>query len=94
MRLSVSSGGQIFHVALDRFQLGDDYRKLALVVMKAFVRALEDVLARDRGATIESPKLIEPVTNSAPPSGCGLRAAYAGWLKTQARKGANVVAAL
>jgi len=57
-----------------------DYRKLALAVMKAFVRALEDVLARDRGATIESPKLIEPVTNSAPPSGCGLRAAYAGWL--------------
>jgi integrase len=54
--------------------------------MKAFVRALEDVLARNRGATIESPKLIEPGTNSAPPSGCGIRAAYEGWLKTQPRK--------
>jgi integrase len=54
--------------------------------MKAFVRALEDVLARNRGATIESPKLIEPATSSAPPSGCGLRAAYEGWLKTQPRK--------
>jgi hypothetical protein len=69
---------QVFRINLD--PNCRDYRKLALAVMKAFVRALEDVLARDRGATIESPKLIEPVTNSAPPSGCGLRAAYAGWL--------------
>jgi hypothetical protein len=47
---------------------------------------LEDVLARNRGEAIESPKPVEPAPNSAPPSGCGLRAAYEGWLKTQARK--------
>jgi hypothetical protein len=59
---------------------------LALAVTRAFVRALEDVLARNRGEAIESPKPVEPAPNSAPPSGCGLRAAYEGWLKTQARK--------
>jgi integrase len=75
---------QVFRINLD--PNCRDYRKLALAVMKAFVRALEDVLARNRGATIESPKLTEPATDSAPPSGCGLRAAYEGWLKTQSRK--------
>jgi integrase len=75
---------QVFRINLD--PNCRDYRKLALAVMRAFVRALEDVLARNRGATIESPKLIEPAMNGAPPSGCGLRAAYEGWLKTQPRK--------
>jgi hypothetical protein len=47
---------QVFRINLDRNCR--DYRKLALAVMKAFVRALEDVLARNRGATIESPRPI------------------------------------
>jgi integrase len=75
---------QVFRINLD--PNCRDYRRLALSVMKAFVRALEVILARNRGATIESPKLIDPATNSAPPSGGGLRAAYEGWLKTQSRK--------
>jgi integrase len=75
---------QVFRINLDPNCL--DYRRLALAVMKAFVRALEDVLARNRGEPIESPKLVEPGAMSAPASGCGLRAAYEGWLKTQARK--------
>jgi hypothetical protein len=75
---------QLFRINLDPNCL--DYRKLALAVMKAFVRALEDVLARNRGEPIESPKLTEPALNGASQSACGLRAAYEGWLKTQARK--------
>jgi integrase len=46
---------------------------------------LEDVLARHRGEPIESPNLLEPDTD-APLSGCGLRAAYEGWLKIRPRK--------
>jgi hypothetical protein len=75
---------QLFRINLDPNCA--DYRKLALAVMRAEVRALEDVLARNRGEPVESPKLTEPAVNSAPSSGCGLRAAYEGWLKTQPRK--------
>ena len=57
---------QVFRINLD--PNCRDYRKLALAAMKAFVRALEDVLARNRGATIESPKFVEPSGNSAPSS--------------------------
>jgi hypothetical protein len=61
-----------------------DYRKLALAVIKAFVRALEDVGARHRGEAVDSPKLIEP-TGKARPSSCSLRAAYEGWDKMEQR---------
>jgi integrase len=54
-------------------------------VIKAEVRALEDVLARHRGAPIDSPKLIEP-SSRAPVSSCSLRAAYEGWDKMEPRK--------
>ena len=47
---------------------------------------LEDVLARNRGEPIESPKVVEPGGSSAPFSGCGLRAAYEGWVKVEPRK--------
>jgi integrase len=62
-----------------------DYRKVALAVIKAFVRALEDVGARHRGEAIDSPKLIEP-GSKASASGCSLRAAYEGWEKMEPRK--------
>ena len=75
---------QLFRINLDP-NCGD-YRKLALSVMRAEVRALEDVLARNRGEPIESPKVIEPGGSSAPFSGCGLRAAYEGWVKVEPRK--------
>ena len=57
-----------------------EYRKLALAVIKAEVRALEDVLARHRGEPIESPKLLEPGNSPprraaacAPPTMAGTR---------------------
>jgi hypothetical protein len=71
---------QVFRINLDPNCL--DYRKLALAVVKAEVRALEDVLARNRGTPIDSPKLIEP-RSKAPASGCSLRAAYEGWEKME-----------
>jgi integrase len=73
---------QVFQINLD--PACADYRKLALAVIKAFVRALEDVGARHRGEAIDSPKLIEPSSNA--PVSCGLRAAYEGWNKMEARK--------
>ena len=54
-------------------------------MIKAEVRALEDVLARSRGTPIDSPKLIEPISK-APATGCSLRAAYEGWEKMEPRK--------
>jgi integrase len=74
---------QVFRINLDPNCL--DYRKLALAVIKADVRALEDVLARNRGTPIDSPRLIEP-RSKAPASGCSLRAAYEGWEKMEPRK--------
>jgi integrase len=78
---------QLFRINLD--PNCPDYRKLALAVMRAEVLALEAILARNQGEPIESPKLVEPTLNSSPPSGCSLRAAYDGWLKTQSRKRAT-----
>jgi integrase len=76
---------QVFRINLD--PNCPDYRKLALAVMRAEVRALEDILARHQGEPIESPKLLEPAVGiSAPASGCGLRAAYEGWLKVAPRR--------
>jgi integrase len=74
---------QVFGINLD--PACADYRKVALAVIKAFVRALEDVGARHRGEAIDSPKLIEP-SSEAPVSGCSLRAAYEGWEKMEPRK--------
>ncbi len=73
---------QLFRINLD--PACADYRKVALAVIKAEVRALEDVLARNRGAPIDSPKLPEP-SSTAPVSSCSLRAAYQGWDKVEAR---------
>jgi integrase len=73
---------QVFRINLD--PACADYRKVALAVIKAFVRALEDVGARHRGEAIDSPKLIEPNIN-APISSCSLRAAYEGWDKVEVR---------
>jgi hypothetical protein len=56
---------QLFRINLD--PNCPDYRRLALAVMRAEVRALEDILARNRGAPIESPKLPDLGGNSAPP---------------------------
>ena len=75
---------QLFRINLDQNCV--DYRRLALAVMRAEVRALEDIASRSRGEPIESPKLVEPGAMCGPASGCGLRSAYEGWLKTQARK--------
>jgi hypothetical protein len=74
---------QVFRINLD--PNCPDYRKLALAVIKAEVRALEDVLARNRGTPIDSPKLVEP-GGKAPVSGYSLRAAYEGWEKMEPRK--------
>jgi integrase len=73
---------QLFRINLD--PACADYRKVALAVIKAEVRALEGVLARNRGEAIDSPKLTEPSSN-APVSSCSLRAAYQGWDKVEAR---------
>jgi integrase len=74
---------QLFRINLD--PACADYRKVALAVIGAEVRALKDVLARHRGDVIESPKLSDP-SSTAPVSSCSLRAAYAGWDKIEARK--------
>jgi integrase len=73
---------QLFRINLD--PACADYRKVALAVIKAEVRALEDVLARNRGQPIDSPKLSD-LTSTTPVSGRALRAAYAGWDKMEAR---------
>ena len=73
---------QLFRIKLD--PACADYRKLALAVIKAWVRTLEAVLARNRGAPIDTPKLVEP-SSKAPVSSCSLRAAYEGWDKMEQR---------
>jgi integrase len=76
---------QLFRINLDPECA--DYRRLALAVMRAEVRALEAIQARHRGDPIESPKLIEPGGGiGAPSSGCRLRVAYEGWLKVAPRR--------
>jgi integrase len=74
---------QVFRINLD--PACADYRRVALAVIKAEVRALEDVGARHRGKAIDSPKLIQP-GSKVPASSCSLRAAYEGWNKMEARK--------
>lgn len=77
---------QLFRINLDATCV--DYRKVALAVIKAEVRALEDVLARNRGQPIDTPKL--PDLTSAAVAGHGLRAAYDGWDKMEARPSLRV----
>src|SRR6266446_7950482 len=48
--------------------------------------ALHERTRATRREPIESPKLIEPGGSRAPSSGCGLRAAYEGWVKVEPRK--------
>ena len=60
------------------------YRKVARAVIEAWVRALEDVRARNRGQPIDSPKLVEP-GGKGPVSSCSLRTAYEGWDKMEQR---------
>src|SRR4029077_17137837 len=73
---------QLFGINLD--PVCGEYHKASLAVIRAEVRALQDVLARHRGEAIESPKLLE-LGSTAPVSGCSLRAAYEGWDKVEAR---------
>ena len=61
-----------------------DYRKAAMALMRSWVRALQDVSARQRGEPIESPPMPE-TKRTAPTSGRSLRAAYNGWVKMQER---------
>jgi len=74
---------QVFRINLDPACAA--YRKVALAVIKAEVRALEDVRARNRGTPIDSPKLHEPESKVSA-SSCSLRAAYDGWNKMEVRK--------
>ena len=75
---------QVFRINLD--QNCPDYRRLALAMMRAEVRALEDIAARSRGEPIEIPKIVEPAATSVPVSGRRLRAAFDGWLKIEPRR--------
>ena len=63
---------QLFRINLD--PRCPDYRKLALAVMRAEVRALENVLARNRGEPIESPPASELPPGRHRPSLCPVQA--------------------
>src|SRR5262249_27682088 len=67
-----------------------DYRKLALAVIKANVRALKDIAARNRGEPIDTPKLLEPASTRSPIQGEGLDAAYNAWLKAKKRSASAI----
>jgi integrase len=73
---------QLFRINLDPACAA--YRKVARAVIEAWVRALEDVRARNRGQPIDSPKLVEP-GGKGPVSSCSLRTAYEGWDKMEQR---------
>ena len=83
IRFEVNEMLQVFRINLD--QSCPDYRRLALAMMRAEVRALEDIAARSQGEPIESPKIVEPAATGAPVSGEGLRAAFDGWVKIEPR---------
>jgi integrase len=78
---------QVFRINLD--PNCPDYRKLALAVTKANVRALKDIAARNRGEPIDTPKLLEPSTHPTVRSE-GLDAAYDGWLKAKKRSASAI----
>jgi hypothetical protein len=83
IRFEVNEMLQVFGINLD--QSCPDYRRLALAMMRAEVRALEDIAARSRGEPIESPKMVEAAGTSAPTSDGRLRAAFAGWVNVEPR---------
>lgn len=71
--------------ALDAFQITLDpkcahYRKLGMEVLRAHVRGIRAIAARDRGEPIETPPLILPQANGAATGGT-LRDALEGWRK-------------
>ena len=74
---------QVFQINLDPNCL--DYRKLALAVMRAWVRALEAIQARHRGEPIETPPLNLPDTVVTTADGGKLKDALEGWKKHRAR---------
>ena len=78
---------QVFRINLD--PNCPDYRKVALAVIKANVRALKDIAARHKGEPIDTPKLLEPSQHS-PIHGEGLDAAYSAWLKAKKRSASAV----
>jgi integrase len=61
-----------------------DYRKGAMALMRSWVRALQDISARQKGEPIESPPMPD-MQRTTPSSGRSLRAAYDGWVKMQDR---------
>jgi integrase len=61
-----------------------DYRKAAMALLRSWVRALQDISARQRGEPIESPPMPE-TGRTAPTSGRSLQAAYNGWVRMQER---------
>src|SRR5262249_35086827 len=61
-----------------------DYRKAAMALMRTWVRALQDIAARQRGEPIESPPMPD-MQRTTPSLGRSLRAAYDGWVKMQER---------
>jgi integrase len=67
-----------------------DYRKAAMAVMRAEVRALEAIAARHAGEPIESPPMPE-LQRGLPSSGRSLRAAYDGWVKIEKRPASTVL---
>lgn len=79
---------QVFRINLDPNCL--DYRKVALAVIKANVRALKDIAARNRGEPIDTPKLMEPSSLCSPVESEGLDAAYGAWLKAKKRSASAV----
>ncbi|MCA1498968.1 site-specific integrase [Bradyrhizobium sp. NBAIM14] len=85
IRYEVNELLQLFGINLD--PNSSDFRKLALAVMRAEVRALEAIHARHQGEPVESPKLVEPgAAFAASSDGWRLRAAYEGWVKVEPRK--------
>jgi integrase len=71
--------------ALETFQITLDpkcahYRKLGMEVLRAHVRGIRAIAARDRGEPIETPPLILPQANGAATGGT-LRDALEGWRK-------------
>ena len=79
---------QVFRINLDPHC--PDYRRVALAVIKANVRALKDIAARNRGEPIDTPKLIEPSSLCCTVEGEGLDAAYGAWLKSKKRSASAI----
>ena len=73
---------KLFRINLDTHCAS--YRELGLAVLKAFVRALQDVARRQMGEPVNTPTVPEPFAGSNIPSE-SLRAALEGWKKAKRR---------